>query len=64
MTMIALTPPGRDRSLIKFIYYTGARVGEVARLTWRDFVPTATHILHQEKLMVFSHSVLIPKSLI
>ena len=39
MTMIALTPPGRDRSLIKFIYYTGARVGEVARLTWRDIRP-------------------------
>ncbi|MBW4429775.1 MAG: tyrosine-type recombinase/integrase [Nostoc desertorum CM1-VF14] len=38
MTMIALTLPGRDHSLIKFIfiYYTGARVGEVARLTWRD----------------------------
>ena len=29
MKMIALTPPGRDFLLLKFLYYTGARVGEV-----------------------------------
>lgn len=26
----------RDRLLIQFLYYTGARVGEVAQLRWRD----------------------------
>lgn len=36
MTMIALTPPGRDRCIIEFFYYTGARVGEVEGLTWQD----------------------------
>lgn len=39
MTMVALTPQGRDRLLIQFLYYTGARVGEVAQLTWRDIQP-------------------------
>jgi integrase/recombinase XerD len=39
MTMIALTPPGRARLVIQFFYYTGARVGEVEGLTWRDIGP-------------------------
>ncbi len=39
MTMIALAPPGRDRLLIKFFYYTGARVGEVEGLTWKKLQP-------------------------
>jgi integrase/recombinase XerD len=39
MTMVALTPQGRERLLIQFLYYTGARVGEVAKLTWRDIQP-------------------------
>lgn len=36
MTLIALSPMGRDRLIIQLLYYTGARVGEVAKLTWRD----------------------------
>ena len=39
MTLIALTPPGRNRLLIQFLYYTGARVGEVALLRWSDLQP-------------------------
>ena len=39
MTVIALTPPGRERLVIQFFYYTGARVGEVEGLTWRDIQP-------------------------
>lgn len=35
-TMIALTTNPRDRLLLRFLYATGARVGEVALLTWRD----------------------------
>jgi integrase/recombinase XerD len=27
---------GRDRLLLEFLYYTGARVGEVAKLTWKS----------------------------
>ncbi|MBD2341999.1 tyrosine-type recombinase/integrase [Calothrix sp. FACHB-156] len=36
MTMVALTTKERDRLLIQLLYYTGARVGEVAALRWRD----------------------------
>ncbi|MBW4617318.1 MAG: site-specific integrase [Desmonostoc vinosum HA7617-LM4] len=39
MTMIALTPKGRDRSIIQLLYYTGARVSEIAPLTWRSVQP-------------------------
>jgi len=39
MTIVALTPPGRDRLIIQLLYYTGARVGEVALLTWKDVQP-------------------------
>ena len=65
MTIIALTPPGRDRSLIKFIYYTGARVGEVARLTWRDIRPNRDG---QGQVTLFgkgdeTRTVIIPKDL-
>ncbi|MBD2296949.1 tyrosine-type recombinase/integrase [Anabaena sphaerica FACHB-251] len=30
---------GRDRLLLEFLYYTGARVGEVATLTWKSIQP-------------------------
>lgn len=36
MTMVALTTKERDVALIQFLYYTGARVGEVDELRWRD----------------------------
>jgi integrase/recombinase XerD len=36
MTMVALTTNERDRALIQFLYYTAARVGEVAQVRWRD----------------------------
>jgi site-specific recombinase XerD len=36
MTMVALTTNERDRALIQFLYYTAARVGEVAHVRWRD----------------------------
>ena len=39
MTLVALTPPGRDRLIIQLLYYTGARVGEVTLLTWKDVQP-------------------------
>lgn len=50
MTLAALTPTGRDRLLVQFLYYTGARVGEVGiqsgrnsrehqGLRWRDLKP-------------------------
>lgn len=34
--MIALTPEGRDRMLLRTLYATGARVSEVCRARWRD----------------------------
>ncbi|RCJ40937.1 hypothetical protein A6770_36970 [Nostoc minutum NIES-26] len=36
MTMVALTTNERDKALIQFLYYTAARVGEVAHVRWRD----------------------------
>lgn len=39
MTMIALTPKGRDRLVIQVLYYTGGRVSEIASLTWRSVQP-------------------------
>ncbi|MCC5610576.1 tyrosine-type recombinase/integrase [Nostoc sp. CHAB 5834] len=36
MTMVALTTKERDVALIQFLYYTGARVGEVDELRWHD----------------------------
>ncbi|NDJ26171.1 tyrosine-type recombinase/integrase [Nostoc sp. B(2019)] len=39
MTMIALTPKGRDRLIIQLLYYTGARVSEIAGITWRSVQP-------------------------
>lgn len=38
-TIIALTTNQRDRLLLRFLYATGARVGEVARLTSKDVRP-------------------------
>ena len=37
--MITLTKGARDRGLIAFLYYSGARVGEVARLQGKDLQP-------------------------
>jgi integrase/recombinase XerD len=37
MTMIVLTTNPRDRLLLRFLYYSGCRVSEVANLKWRDF---------------------------
>ncbi|WP_341531446.1 tyrosine-type recombinase/integrase (plasmid) [Nostoc sp. UHCC 0302] len=39
MTMIALTPKGRDRLVIQVLYYTAARVSEIAVLTWHSVQP-------------------------
>ncbi len=39
MTIVALTPPGRDRLLIQTLYYSGARVSELAGLTWKRVQP-------------------------
>lgn len=36
MTMIALTKNKRDRLILRLLYLTGARVGEIANLRWRD----------------------------
>ena len=63
MTMVALTTSVRDRSLIQFIYYTAARVGEVAQLRWSDIRPNRDG---QGQVTLFgkgekSRTVLIPK---
>lgn len=39
VTMIALTTNVRDRLLIRFLYTTAARVGEVESLKWKDIKP-------------------------
>lgn len=38
-TMIALTTKVRDKLIIRLLYATGARVGEVELLTWNDIRP-------------------------
>ncbi|MBW4636293.1 MAG: tyrosine-type recombinase/integrase [Iphinoe sp. HA4291-MV1] len=38
-TMIALTTNIRDKLLLRFLYATGARVGEVESLRWKDIRP-------------------------
>lgn len=39
MTMIALCKKQRDRLILRLLYLTGARVGEIANLRWRDIKP-------------------------
>ncbi|WP_224095593.1 tyrosine-type recombinase/integrase [Nostoc sp. MS1] len=39
MMMIAHAPKGRDRLVIQLLYYTGARVSEIANLTWHSVQP-------------------------
>lgn len=39
MTMIALEPGKREQLLLKFLYYSACRVGEVAKLRWKDIQP-------------------------
>lgn len=39
ITMMAAPLPERDRLIVEFFYYTGARVGEMAILRWRDISP-------------------------
>lgn len=63
MTMVALTTNERDKALIQFIYYTAARVGEVAQLRWRDLRASRNG---QGQVTLFgkgekSRTVLIPK---
>jgi site-specific recombinase XerD len=63
MTMVALTTNERDKALIQFIYYTAARVGEVAQLRWRDIRASRDG---QGQVTLFgkgekSRTVLIPK---
>jgi integrase/recombinase XerD len=65
MTMVALTSNVRDRCLIQFLYYTGARVGEVGLLRWADIRPNRDD---QGQVSLFgkgdkSRTVLIPKKL-
>lgn len=62
--MIALTPEGRDRMLLRLMYATGARVSEICALKWR-------HVqLNGEagQVTLFgkggkTHAVVLPKSL-
>ncbi|OKH12308.1 tyrosine-type recombinase/integrase [[Limnothrix rosea] IAM M-220] len=42
LDMIYSTKNKRDRLLLKLLYATGARVGELCRLTWSDIKPTDT----------------------
>jgi len=39
MTIIALTKNQRSRLILRLLYLTGARVGEIANLRWRDIQP-------------------------
>jgi integrase/recombinase XerD len=41
LTMIALEKSDRNRLLLRFLYYSGARVSEVSGLKWRDLKPAA-----------------------
>jgi integrase/recombinase XerD len=42
LDMIYGTKSKRDRLLLKLLYVTGARVGELCQLTWQDIKPTDT----------------------
>lgn len=39
MSMIALTTTMRERLILRLLYLTGARVGEISNLRWRDIQP-------------------------
>ncbi len=39
MSMIALTTTMRERLMLRLLYLTGARVGEISNLRWRDIQP-------------------------
>jgi integrase/recombinase XerD len=39
--LIQAAPPGEPRTLLRFLYYTGARASEVAALRWRDILRLA-----------------------
>jgi integrase/recombinase XerD len=62
--MIALTPEGRDRMLVRLLYATGARVSEICAVKWRHVQPNGD----SGQVTLFgkggkTHAVLLPPSL-
>jgi integrase/recombinase XerD len=62
--MIALTPEGRDRMLLRLLYATGARVSSICGMKWRHVQSNG----EEGQVTLFgkggkTHAVLLPKSL-
>lgn len=62
--MIALTPKGRDRMLLRLLYATGGRVSEICAVKWRHVQPNGD----SGQITLFgkggkTHAVLLPRSL-
>lgn len=48
--LIANTPPGLPRTLLRFLYATGARISAATALTWSDISPTGDGVMQATML--------------